>query len=298
MNPSPAFQLHEAEATFQAVVDPYARADFFFSFTPDSVDVEEGFLTFPTLPGGLLMKVGKFREQIGKANTQHAHTLPWVDQPIVLGNLLNTDEGFADSGLSVSRLLLNPLFFLEATGEVYQGSAGPFASHERSDLSYVGRLRGYRDITESTNLDIGGSFAYGHNDAGLDTTTKLFSFDATFRYRPLQRAIYRRFQGRTELFWSDRGQDIGDVSAFGMYVSGDYQFARRWFGGVRYDWSERATNSSLTDKGPSFILTYWPSEFSQVRGQYRRLTYAEGTIANELLFQFLFSIGAHGAHSF
>ena len=67
---------------------------------------------------------------------------------------------------------------------------------------------------------------------------------------------------------------------------------------MRYDWSERATNSSLTDKGPSFILTYWPSEFSQVRGQYRRLTYAEGTIANELLFQFLFSIGAHGAHSF
>jgi hypothetical protein len=35
-----------------------------------------------------------------------------------------------------------------------------------------------------------------------------------------------------------------------------------------------------------------------VRGQYRRLRYAEGTVANELLFQFLFSIGAHGAHVF
>ena len=48
----------------------------------------------------------------------------------------------------------------------------------------------------------------------------------------------------------------------------------------------------------SWLLTYWPSEFSQVRGQYRRTSFAEGFKANELLFQFLFSIGAHGAHIF
>ena len=83
-----------------------------------------------------------------------------------------------------------------------------------------------------------------------------------------------------------------------MYVSGDYQFSRRWFGGVRYDWSERAYDDRLNDKGPSFVLTFWPSEFSQVRGQYRRIDFAEGTTSNELLFQFLFSIGAHGAHVF
>ena len=76
------------------------------------------------------------------------------------------------------------------------------------------------------------------------------------------------------------------------------RFARRWFAGARYDWSERAYDSSLVDKGPSLLLTYWPSEFSQVRGQYRRTSYAEGATANELLFQFLFSIGAHGAHVF
>ena len=66
----------------------------------------------------------------------------------------------------------------------------------------------------------------------------------------------------------------GDVSAFGMYASGEYQFARRWFGGARYDWSERAYDASLVDKGPSLVLTYWPSEFSQIRGQYRRTRYA------------------------
>ena len=98
--------------------------------------------------------------------------------------------------------------------------------------------------------------------------------------------------------WSYREQEDGEVPAFGMYVSGDYQFARRWFGGVRYDYSDRAYDSSLVDKGSSFVLTYWPSEFSQIRGQYRRTRYAEGVTANEALFQFLFSIGAHGAHVF
>jgi len=298
VSPAPAFEMNEVEATFQAVVDPYARADFFLAFSPEGVEIEEGYLTFPTLPGGLLAKVGKFKQQFGRTNTLHPHQLPWIDQPLALENLLGGEEGLNDSGISVSRLILNPWIFLEATGEVYRGSSGVFASHERSDVSWLGRLRGYRDITESTNLDIGTSVAWGNNDVGPDFTTRLIGVDATVRYRPLRRAIYRRFMGRTELFWSRRAEEPGDVSAFGMYASGDYQFARRWFAGLRYDWSERAHDPSLVDKGPSVLLTFWPSEFSQVRGQYRRLTYAEGSTANEVLFQFLFSIGAHGAHVF
>ena len=298
IEPAPSLEMHEAEVTFQAVVDPYARADVFLSATPEGVDVEEGFLTLTSLPGGLLAKVGKMKEQFGKVNTMHAHTLPWIDVPIVMKNFLGGEEGLNDSGISVSKLLLNPLFFLEATGEIYQGNSGPFQTHERNDVSWLGRLRGYRDINESTNLDIGASFTRGHNNAGLNTTTQLFGVDATLRYRPLRRAIYRRFMARTELMWSRREQAPGDVSAFGMYASGEYQFARRWFGGVRFDRSDRANDANLVDKGPSFIITYWPSEFSQIRGQYRRTTYAEGVTANEAMFQFLFSIGAHGAHVF
>jgi hypothetical protein len=298
---TPALRLDEAEATFQAVVDPYARADFFMSFTPEGVEVEEGFLTLTSLPGGLLAKVGKMKEQFGKVNTLHPHSLSWTDRPLVMTNLLGGDEGMADSGISVSRLLINPLFFLEATGEVFAGTAGPLAAHDRGDVSWVGRLRGYRDITEGTNLDVGTSFAYGHNELGPSFRTRLFGVDATFRYRPLQRAIYKRFLGRTELIWSHREQPLfsgGDQSSFGYYASADYQFARRWFTGVRFDSSDRAADSALGDKGVSGVLTFWPSEFSQVRGQLRHTRYAEGITANELLFQFLFSIGAHGAHTF
>jgi hypothetical protein len=295
---APALEMHEAELSLQAIVDPYARADFFLAASPEGLEIEEGFITLNTLPGGLLAKVGKMKEQFGKVNTMHAHTQPWADVPLVMKNLLGGEEGVSDSGVSVSKLVMNPWMFLEATGEVYQGNSGVFTSHERNDVSWLGRLRGYRDITESTNLDVGTSFMSGHNDAGPDFRTQVFGVDATVRYRPLRRAIYKRFVGRTEFIWSRRDQDPGKASAFGMYASADYQFARRWFAGVRFDVSDRAADSSLTDKGGSVLVTYWPSEFSQIRGQYRRTRYAEHVTANEALFQFLFSIGAHGAHVF
>jgi len=46
------------------------------------------------------------------------------------------------------------------------------------------------------------------------------------------------------------------------------------------------------------VLTYWPSEFAQLRAQYRFTNYAEGQNANELRLQLQFAMGAHGAHPF
>jgi hypothetical protein len=303
-------QMHESEASFQAVVDPYARADFFISFGEEGVELEEGYVSFTTLPGGLLARVGKMRAAFGKVNTLHNHVLPWTDRPIVINNLLGGEDGISDAGMSVARLIPNPWLFLEATGQVFRGDAGPdeaplFRASERSDLSYVGHLRAYHDLTESTNVDLGFSASHGHNTAGIVEgvdvgrfTTTLFGVDATVRWRPLARAIYHSFIGRTELIWSHRDQFDGLQKSGGFYVSGDYQLGRRWFLGGRYDRSDRATNATLVDTGQSAVLTYWPSEFSQVRGQYRRTKYGEGVLANEFLFQFQFSIGAHGAHPF
>jgi hypothetical protein len=295
---SPALQLNEAEASFQAVIDPYARGDFFISIGPEGAEVEEGFITFTSLPGGLLVKAGKMRGQFGKVNAMHTHVLPWTDRPLVTRNLVGGDEGISDGGVAVSKLIPNRLFFLEATGELFGGRSDVFAGSERSHVSYIGRLRGYRDLTEGTNIDLGTSFAFGHTDLGPDATRRLIGVDATFRYRPLRRAIYRRFLARTELVWNQDRLEAGRPTVFGMYASGEYQFAQRWFAGGRYDYSQRPLDSSLADKGGAATLTFWPSEFSQVRGQYRRTNYAEGMTADEFLFQFLFSIGAHGAHVF
>ena len=295
---SPALALEEAEASFQAVIDPYARADFFFAFGPEGVEIEEGFITFNSLPGGLLLKAGKLRAAFGKVNTMHVHTLPWTDRPLMTENLLGGEEGLSDGGVSVSKLILNPFLFLEATGEVYGGESGVFAGEGRADVSYVGRLRGYRDLSEDANIDLGASFAWGRSDLEPDATRRLVGLDATFRFRPLRRAMYQRLLARTELLWSRENAAAAQPTSLGLYASGEYQLSRRWFTGGRWDYAERRGAPDLADKGAAATLTFWPSEFSQIRAQYRHTRYAEGVTANELFFQFLFSIGAHGQHAF
>jgi hypothetical protein len=295
----PSLNMQEAELSFQAVVDPYARADFFVTLGPDEVALEEGYITFPTLPGGFLTKIGKMRDAFGRVNAQHPHTLPFIDRPLVTTSLTGGDDGLADAGISVARLIPNPWLFLEATGQVYQGNSALFQAPTRGDLAYVGHLRAYRDLGESTNIDLGGSIAYGNNGTTADSTTRLLGVDATLRWKPLRRSIYRHFLARGEFVWSRTGAEAGSFESVGGYGYLEYQFARRFTAGLRYDNSERAQAPGLRDEGGSFILTFKPSEWSLVRAQYRRTSFArEDSAANELLFQFLFSIGAHGAHPF
>ncbi len=300
-------QLSEVEAAFQAIIDPYAKADFFVAFGPEGADVEEAYITFTALPANLLLKAGKMRALFGKVNTLHTHALPSADRPLVTANLLGGDEGLSDAGLSLSHLIANPLVYLEVVGEVYRGESEVFQSDARSRLAYVGRARAYRDITESTNIDLGTSVAFGRAGVGVGEdgafqsvhNRRLVGVDATFRYRPLRRAIYQRLNLRTELVWSRQELPTDPAAqAFGFYALGEYQFARRWYLGGRLDRSGRAQDPSAVDRAQSVFLTFWPTEFSQVRGQYRRLSFAEGVTSHQLLFQFKFSIGAHAAHVF
>jgi hypothetical protein len=307
--PTPALEMHESEVSFQAILDPYARADFFLSFGEHGVDLEEGYVTFPALPGGFQLRAGKMRAAFGTVNTLHNHVLPWTDRPLVTQNLVGGEDGIDDAGLSISRIIPAPKqIFLEGTAQIFRGdSENLFHAYNRNDLSTVGHLRGYRDVSESTNVSLGASYSRGHSVIGPDVIDQLYGVDATVRWKPLRRAIYHSFVGRSEFIWSRVNASNLTATPFGYYVSGDYQFARRWFIGGRFDRSDRLENPGVNtlintalfqDTGGSAILTYWPSEFSQIRGQLRRTKYGENIAANELLFQFQFSIGAHGAHPF
>jgi len=317
ISPSRSLELHESEVGMQAIIDPYARADAFISFGEEGVNVEEGYVTFTALPAGLLLKVGKMRAEFGKVNTIHNHALPFIDRPLVTNNLVGGEDGIDDAGISLSRFLPAPKnWFFQGTAQVYRGdSSDVFTANRRQDVSVVGHLRLYRDLGESTNIDLGGSYARGHNSAAAGTTlnsslflTNLYGADATLRWKPLRRAIYHSFLFRNEFFWSARDQlshvNIFETQhAFGLYSDAEYRVNRRWTLGGRFDRSGRANNAKLTDTGFSGILTYWPSEFSQIRGQYRYghlwdITNSRFTDANEFLFQFLFVMGAHGAHPF
>ena len=316
--PTSSLEMHESEVGFQAIIDPYARGDFFLTFGENGVALEEGYITFTSLPGAFQLRAGKMRSAFGVVNTLHNHVLPWIDRPLVNQNLVAGEDGIDDAGLSLSRIIPAPgQIFLEGTAQLFRGdTAGLFQATRRSDLSTVEHLRAYRDISESTNISLGGSFARGHSPF-VNANNQLYGIDATVRWKPLRRSIYQSFVGRSEFIWARMASAGGTTTPFGYFASGDYQFGRRWFMGGRFDRSERGIcqpTNPLTepaasclaagigplvqDTGESLLLTYWPSEFSQVRGQLRHTRYGEGRIANEFLFQFIFSLGAHGAHPF
>ena len=240
--------MHESELGFQAIIDPYARGDFFLSFGEEGVNLEEGYITFTALPAGLVAKVGKMRAAFGKVNTLHNHVLPWVDRPLVTNNMVGGEDGIDDAGVSVQRIFAAPKgIFMEATGQLFRGDSGNaqsplFHASVKNDVSTVAHLRSYKDITESTNLDLGVSYARGHNDQGSNFLTQLYGIDATLRWRPLRRSIYHSFVGRSELIWSQRQQLPSEQRAFGFYTSGDYQLGRRWFLGGRFDRSGRVSS--------------------------------------------------------
>ena len=117
--------LNETEFSFQSVVDPYIRADFFLSFGRDpvthkyGVEVEEGYLTTLSLPAKLQLKVGKFREAIGRLNPIHPHALPFIDLPNAYVNYFG-EGGLNDEGVSLS--WLSPAKFYQEF--VFQATSG------------------------------------------------------------------------------------------------------------------------------------------------------------------------------
>src|SRR5436305_1532827 len=120
-----SLELHESEVGLQAIIDPYARGDFFISFGEEGVNVEEGYITFTALPAGFVAKVGKMRSAFGKVNTMHNHVLPWVDRPLVTNNLVGGEDGLDDAVVSVEHIIPAPKgIFLEATGQLFRGDSG------------------------------------------------------------------------------------------------------------------------------------------------------------------------------
>ena len=297
------FDVDEVELAAEAAIDPYAKGRFFLSINRGGIDVEEGYALFPALPWGLSAKAGKTKATFGKANTWHTHVRPWVDEPLMISRFFG-EEGLNDVGVSVSRAIPNPWnTYVEVTGEVYSGNVdGVFGRESQNDLFYNTHVKAFRDITENSNVEVGASWASGTlpqiSDIAIRGHNRFTGVDLTYRWKPLARAIYNSLIVRFEGLANDRS-DFGR-NLYGYYASADYQLAQRWFAGVRFDRADRLALAGLdTDRGVSGTISFWPSEFSQLRAQLRRTRLGDrGPAYNELLLQLQFAIGAHGAHTF
>ncbi|MBI4929979.1 MAG: hypothetical protein HY841_04390, partial [Bacteroidetes bacterium] len=152
--------LNEVEFCFESVIDPYARADFFYSVSEDpftgefSNEIEEGYLTTLALPAHLQLRVGRFKEALGRVNPIHVHALPFIDMPDAYVNFFG-EEGLKGDGASLNWLLPNRKFFQELTVEATNVAESPsFQRSRKNNFLYLAHLKNFWDLNANTTMEL------------------------------------------------------------------------------------------------------------------------------------------------
>jgi hypothetical protein len=328
------FTLSEAEIALQSVVDPYARVDLFLAFTAEGeAEVEEGTITTMGLPGGMQLKGGRFKSTLGKWNRWHPHQFHTVDSPDVL-NALFGEESLTSDGVSLGWLIPGTRsVFLESTTEIGNTANEVSFNADGGDPMLLQHLGSVFTLSPNATLGLGASAAAGRagateallealDEAGLsgtlepsgDLRSSLLGADVTFRWKPLSRNVYRSAVLQAEAIASRRDIEVLDGGAlrrvtsdvWGGYAYAEYQFAKRWRAGLRYDRTEFPGRDEARQRALSAVLRIRPTEFQEFRVQLRRTTRNAGAALlfddeeedHRLFLEWIPAIGAHAAHPY
>lgn len=317
----------EFELSIQSALDPYSRAKVFLARHEDveiaglpafghghadeeggeggheevegdpagegahgSVEIEEGYIEWVGLPGGLGAKFGKFRQEVGLYNRWHNHALLEVRKPLPLVAFLGED-GLTQTGVGLS-------FPSVTTGAGTQSAYLEVATGSNAslfeggnELSYLGRLQSFWDLSPSTFLQFGATGVYGENE-GASLETRLLEFDAYFRWQPSGEGMYRDLMAKTEWYVVEKEEAGRAETARGGYLQLNYELDRRWTVGARADYLEPFGDGreEIVQLVPS--VTWWQSEWVRLRLQYNHVrSHGEGN--HTLTLQSVWAVGPH-----
>ena len=296
--------LNETEVSLQAAVDPYARADFFLSFSRDpetgkyGVEVEEGYLTTLSLPARLQLKVGKFRNAVGRLNTVHPHALPFIDMPNAYVNFFG-EEGLNDEGVSVSWLLPTKAFYQELLFQVTSGySESPaFTRSEGNRLLYVSHLKNFFTLNDDNTLELGLTGISGPNDSAR--VSNMAAVDLTYKWKPVKLNTYHSLTWQSEFYFNHANlMDNYSMNSFGMYSFIQYQLAKRWFLTGRYDYGQKPYDKNLKENAFSLTAGWYATEFSKLEFETKTTDDNIDKRYYQAWLRWIFVIGAHGAHQY
>jgi hypothetical protein len=296
--------LNETEISLQAVVDPYIRADFFLTFGRDPVTgkygaaVEEGYLTTLSLPAKLQLKVGKFREAVGRINPTHPHALPFIDLPNAYVNLFG-EEGLNDEGASLSWLLPNKAFYQELIFQTTSGlSESPtFVRSEGNHLVYLAHLKNFFTLSANATLEIGLTGISGPNDSAR--ITNIAAGDLTYKWKPVQMNTYHSVTWQSEFYYSNNHNTPDNtINSFGLYSFLQYQVAKTLFLTGRYDYAQKPYNKSIREQAYSLTAGWYATEFSKIELEAKTTDDNMQARYYQAWLRWIFVIGAHGAHQY
>ena len=321
-----SFNLGESELVVASNIDPYFRGALIAALTPENeLEVEEASFQTLALGRGFTLKGGRFLSGIGYQNEIHQHAWDFQDAPLAykafLGGRLN-DDGVQLRWLAPTEL------FMELGAELGRGRSFPATDRNRNSAN-AASLFGH------AGGDIGASTAWR---AGLSYLRASAEDRAFLETDPLGSEIAQSFSGRSRtwiadavLKWASNGDpsitnfklqgeyfrrresgtlNVDDYSSrqSGWYAQAVYQFMPRWRAGYRYDRLDHGSVDTLAvsplllaDHNPTrntAMVDWNPTEFSRWRLQYALDKSRAGLTDHQLLLQYIFSLGAHGAHRF
>lgn len=315
------FALGEAEINMKAVID----TNFFGNLTVAvgsedgevEVGLEEAWLQTTGLPHGLTMKAGRFFSETGYLNKFHGHADDFADRPLAYQAMLGGQ--YVVDGAQLRWVVPAPLL-VEFGAELDWGGSLPATANARTSpgswtlfsqfggdigLSSSWSLGLSRVSTAAVDRESGGS------EEAFSGDSDLASIDLVWKWAPEGNPTQRNVKIQAEYFHRTEDGAFGSLpyagEQTGWYVQGVWQFLQRWRVGYRYDFVEADDQplfdgSALDSMGRSaqrnsLMFDWSPSEFSRLRLQYARDSVLP-TTTTQWVLQYLFSIGAHGAHEF
>lgn len=334
--PRRGFSLAESELWFGGNIDPYFRGQLVAALTPeDEVELEEAFFQTLALGRGFTLKGGRFLSSIGYQNEIHQHAWDFQDAPLAykafLGGRLN------DDGLQ-ARWVAPTDFLLELGTEVGRGRSFPATDPNRNGagawslFAHVGGdvwragvsyLRvSPRDRTFADSDSLGGA-----TTQSLSGRSRLWIADFIGKWRDLKlQGEYFRRREEGNLTYDDGGGSavFGALTGrykstqSGWYAQAVYRFLPQWRAGYRYDQLDHGSVSNgivdnglgptaadfpllMTDHDPTknTVMVDWsPTEFSRVRLQFAQDKSRTGVTDDQVVLQYILSLGVHGAHKF
>jgi len=332
------FSIAESELGLSANVDDKIYGNLVFSLAPDnSIEVEEAYGMFTSLPYGIVPKFGRFLSSIGYLNDKHQHVWNFFDAPLPYQAFLGGQ--FKSDGLQVKWIAPTDLY-LEFGGEIGDGSSFPGTDRNKNGIG-SGAVYAHAggELGTSSEWRAGLSYLQLRPDGRQYLQTDVFgnavlqSFsgrsqltiaDFVWKWAPNGNATRTSFTLQGEYFWR---RETGDLTfdtdgAFGStntsgyssrqsgwYLDGVYKFLPAWRVGARYDRLATGTvdygangvflaQESFNPQRYSLMFDYTPSEFSRFRLQWQQSKLQPDITDHQWFLQYILTLGAHGAHKF